>query len=66
MTGSTVPRLALTKAEAATALGVSVDFLEAHLLHELRVVRRGRKVLIPVHELERWLQENAALTLEPR
>lgn len=53
-------RLALSKREAADALGVSVDFLEQHLMHELRVVRRGRRRLIPVRELERWLDENAA------
>ena len=53
------PRLALSKAEAAAALGVSVDFLEAHVLPELRVVRRGRRRLIAVAELERWLAESA-------
>ena len=40
-----VQRLALSKAEAAMALGVSVDYLEEHVLADLRVVRRGRKVL---------------------
>lgn len=34
-------RLALSKRETAEALGVSVDFLEEHVIHELRVVRRG-------------------------
>jgi len=63
---SRVPRLALSKTEAAEALGVSVDFLEDHILHELRVVRRGRRRLIPVRELERWLDENAARALDPR
>lgn len=53
------PRLALSKAEAASALGVSVDYLEAHVLPELRVVRRGRRRLIAVAELERWLRESA-------
>src|SRR5436309_1395868 len=48
-----VPRLALTKAEAAESIGRSVDYLEDHVLAELRVVRRGRVVLIPVKELER-------------
>ncbi len=52
-------RLALSKAEAAKALGVSVDFLEDHLLAELRVVRVGRRILIPVAELERWLAEHS-------
>ncbi len=56
-------RLAYTKPEAAVALGVSVDTLERHVLAELRVVRRGRLVLVPVRELERWLEQNAARTL---
>lgn len=56
--GARVPRLALTKAEAAEALGVSVDFLEQHVMPELRVVRRGRRRLIALGELERWLQRS--------
>jgi hypothetical protein len=55
-----VPRLALSKAEAAAALGVSVDFLEAHVMPDLRVVRAGRKVLVPLAELQRWLDRNAS------
>jgi excisionase family DNA binding protein len=58
-------RLALSKCEAADALGVSVDFLEEHVMHELRVVRRGRRRLIPVAELERWLEANASFAIEP-
>ena len=57
------PRLALSKAEAAVALGVSVDFLEEHVMAELRIVRRGRRRLIPIGELERWLSENASMVL---
>ena len=56
-------RLALSKAEAAEALGVSVDFLEDHVMDDLRIVRRGRRRLIPVRELERWLSDNAARVL---
>jgi len=56
---SNVPRLALGKAEAAASLGCSVDFLEEHVLPELRVVYRGRRRLIPVRELERWLEHEA-------
>jgi hypothetical protein len=59
-----VPRLALSKTEAAAALGVSVDFFDEHVMPELRVVRRGRRRMIPVRELDRWLGENAALALE--
>lgn len=54
-----LPRLALSKTEAAEALGVSVDFLDAHIAHELRCVRRGRRRLYAVAELERWLAEQA-------
>src|SRR3954462_15427782 len=57
--GTPVPRLALTKAEAAEALGVSVDFFEDHIMCELRIVRRGRRRLIPVAELRRWLETSA-------
>jgi excisionase family DNA binding protein len=60
---ATTGRLALSKSEAAAALGVSVDFLEQHVIGELRVVRRGRRRLIPVGELERWLDTNAALAI---
>lgn len=58
--GVAVPRLAYSKAEAAVSLGVSVDFLEAHVMADLRVVRKGRLVLIPVRELERWVDRNAS------
>jgi hypothetical protein len=62
-----LPRLALTKPEAARALGVSVDHLERHVLPDLRVIRSGnrqrRLVLIPVRELERWTDEHAAYPL---
>jgi hypothetical protein len=57
-------RLALTPVEAAKSIGCSRDFFDEHVLPELRVVRRGRKVLVPVPELERWLAESAARTLE--
>jgi excisionase family DNA binding protein len=63
--GTGLPRLALSKAEAAAALGVSVDFFEEHVMHELRIVRRGRRRLIPVDELKRWLNRSAARTLAP-
>lgn len=58
-------RLALSKHEAAQALGVSVDFLEDHVLPELRVVRVGRRRLIPIVELERWLERHASRAIEP-
>jgi hypothetical protein len=57
-----VARLALTKADVAEALGVSVDFVEDHVWSELRLVRRGRKTFVSVRELEAWLERSAART----
>jgi excisionase family DNA binding protein len=56
-----VQQLAYSKTEAAEALGVSVDFFDEHIAHELRMVRRGRRRLISVRELERWLAANSDL-----
>jgi hypothetical protein len=58
------PRLALTRAEAAAALGMSINSFERHVQPELRLVRRGSLRLIPVREIERWLAENADLAVE--
>jgi hypothetical protein len=62
---ASTPRLALTKREAAVALGMSVDSFERHVQPELRVVRRGRLRLFALTEIERWLRENGAKTIEP-
>jgi hypothetical protein len=59
-----VPRIALTPPEAAAALGVGPDFFDANVAPELRLVRRGRKRLVPVSELERWTAENASRLFE--
>jgi len=59
-------RLAMTRGEAAGALGMSINSFERHVQPELRIVRRGKLRLIPVREIERWLEENAELVLEPR
>jgi hypothetical protein len=50
-------RLALSKAEAAGVLGVSLDFFEDHILPELSVKRRGRRVLVPMAALHKWLEQ---------
>lgn len=54
-----VPRLALGAEEAAEALGVSRDTFDEHIAPEVRKVRAGRRVLYPVRELERWLEQSA-------
>lgn len=58
-----VPRVALTREEAAASLGVSVDSFERHVQPSVRMIRRGRLRLVPVAELERWAHEEAERTL---
>lgn len=58
-----IPRIALTPPEAAAAIGVGLDFFDANVAPELRLVRCGRKRLVPVSELERWTAENAERVL---
>jgi excisionase family DNA binding protein len=53
------PRLAVSPDEAAAILGVSRDYFDEHVIGELRVVRRGRRILVPLTEIERWLERNA-------
>ena len=59
-----IGRRAITRREAAAALGVSLDFFECHVQGDLRLIRRGRKLLVPVAELDRWLDRSAERTLD--
>jgi excisionase family DNA binding protein len=58
-TRSPPPRTALTIKEACESLGVSWDLFHERIEPELRVVRTGRRKLIPVSELLAWLDRNA-------
>lgn len=60
----TAVRVALSLDEAAASLGISRDSLERHVLPELRVVHVGRRVVVPLRELERWTEKNASRPLE--
>ena len=53
--------LALSIEEAAEELGVARSTFYLSVLPELRVVRIGRRVLVPRRELERWLERSAAI-----
>jgi len=59
-----LPRIAYSKAEAAEALGLSVDSFERHVQGHLKVVYVGRRRLFPLRELERWLVDSAQRALE--
>jgi excisionase family DNA binding protein len=56
-----VPRLALSVEEAAASLGVSWDTFHERIEPEIRLVHLGRRKLVPVSELQRWLVESARL-----
>ena len=58
-----IPRLGLTRDEAAASLGMSLDSFERHVQPSIRMCRLGRMRLVPVRELERWLEQNAGRTL---
>ncbi len=59
------PRLGLGIEDAAEAIGVSADFFHEHVKPDLRITRRGRRQIVAVRELERWLEESAARAYEP-
>jgi excisionase family DNA binding protein len=49
--------------EAARVLGVSEDHFSRHIAGELRWIRRGAVKLVPLRELERWLEASASRVL---
>jgi len=58
---SALRRVTVMPNEAASMLGVSRDFFDEHVKPELRIIRRGsRTILIPITELERWVDQSAA------
>jgi hypothetical protein len=61
---ASTPPLALTAARAAGALDMSEDAFREHVAPELRWVRCGRKKLVAIAELERWLEQNASRMLD--
>src|SRR3954451_22404119 len=54
------PRLGFTVEEAAEAIGMSESSFKRHVQPELRIVRRGSLRIIPLPEIERWLEGNAS------
>ena len=55
--------VAVTREAAAAALGMGITMFSERVQPELKVIRVGSKVLVPVAELQRWAQENANKTL---
>ena len=59
-----IPRLGLSREEAAASLGMSLDSFERHVQPSVRLCRLGRMRLVPVTELQRWLEDTAEQTLD--
>lgn len=59
-----IPRLALTREEAAASLAMSLDSFERHVQPTIRLLRLGKMRLVPVSELSRWVDDNAQRTLK--
>ena len=53
------PALALNVQDACAALGVSFETWREHVEADVRIVRVGRRKLVPVSELQRWLDAHA-------
>jgi hypothetical protein len=49
--------------EAARLVSMSRDSFDRHVRNDLRLIRRGRLVLVPLVELERWVDRAATRTL---
>jgi hypothetical protein len=59
-----IPRIALTREEAAASLGMgSVDSFERYVQPHVRMIRRGRLRLVPVSELQRWAEQSSERVL---
>ena len=57
------PPLAVSPEEAAKLLGIARSTFYASVLPELRSVLLGRRRLVPVRELERWIERHSSRPL---
>jgi AraC-like DNA-binding protein len=55
------PRVGLTIAESAEALGMSESSFKRYVLPEIRVCRVGSLRIIPIPALADWVERNASL-----
>jgi excisionase family DNA binding protein len=55
--------MALSIEDAARVLSVSRDSFERHVMGDLRLVRVGRRLLVPVRELDNWVEHHSAIPL---
>jgi hypothetical protein len=60
-----VPRLAVDRAEAAAALGMSLDSFERYVQPHVRIIRLGRMRLVALSELEDWARSAGERAAQP-
>lgn len=58
-----VPRVALTREEAAASLGIGLTSFEKYVQPHLQLIREGSLRLVPVAELERYAEKASRGTL---
>jgi hypothetical protein len=58
-TGTTVPRMLLTRREAAATLGMSLRHFQRHVQPFVRCVYSGQLRLYRPRDLERWADDEA-------
>lgn len=61
-----IPRVALTRTEAAASLGMSLDSFERWVQPSIRLINLGRMRLVPISELQAWVESHAERTLSTR
>lgn len=54
-----VPRVLLSRRDAATALGMSLSHFQRHVQPSVRCIYSGQLRLYPLKDLERWAEEHA-------
>jgi len=60
-----IPRVTLTRDEAAQALGISLDTFERYVQPYLRIIRLGRLRLVARSELEDWARSAGERAVQP-
>lgn len=59
-----IPRLLLTRAEAAASLSMSIDHFERHIQPTVKLVIIGSKRYVSVSDLQEWIASRGAIALE--
>jgi AraC-like DNA-binding protein len=60
LSARSVPRLLLSRKEAAEALGMSLRHFQRHVQPHVRCIYSGQLRLYRLRDLERWAEEHAS------